>query len=194
MNLILEKFDYHKRTPSDINEHMETLLRLSKECNHITEMGVRFVVSTWAFLSAKPNRVVSYDISYHDKLKIDEVTNAAKNENIDFSFILSDVLQIDIEETDLLFIDTLHTYTQLSQELLKHACKVKKYIVLHDTETFGSRDENLYEHASYLAKKSLDKKGLKLAIVDFLSSQEGSNWRVEQHFVHNNGLTVLKRK
>ena len=41
-------------TPSDINEHMPTLYQFACTCSHITEMGVREVVSTWAFLNAKP--------------------------------------------------------------------------------------------------------------------------------------------
>jgi hypothetical protein len=34
-------------TPSDINEHIPTILKYGQECEHITEMGVRWVVSTW---------------------------------------------------------------------------------------------------------------------------------------------------
>ena len=41
-------------TPSDINEHLPTLRKYAEECDHITEMGVRWIVSTYAFLAAKP--------------------------------------------------------------------------------------------------------------------------------------------
>ncbi len=36
---------------SDINEHLPTLKRYAEKCDHITEMGVRSVVSTWAFFT-----------------------------------------------------------------------------------------------------------------------------------------------
>jgi hypothetical protein len=37
---------------------------------------------------------------------------------------------VEIEETDLLFIDTCDIYGQLQQELRLHAAKVRKYLVL----------------------------------------------------------------
>ena len=49
-------------TPSDINEHISTLIKYGSECEHITEMGVRWVVSTWAFLGAAPKVLKSYDM------------------------------------------------------------------------------------------------------------------------------------
>jgi hypothetical protein len=48
------------RTPSDINEHIPALVEYASECEHITEMGVRAITSTWAFLGAAPNKLISY--------------------------------------------------------------------------------------------------------------------------------------
>ena len=50
------------QTPSDINEHIPTLISYGQECNHITEMGVRGIISTWAFLGSAPKKMMSYDI------------------------------------------------------------------------------------------------------------------------------------
>ena len=50
------------QTPSDINEHIPTLIKYGQECNHITEMGVRGIISTWAFLGSAPKKMISYDI------------------------------------------------------------------------------------------------------------------------------------
>jgi hypothetical protein len=44
----------------------------------------------------------------------------------------SDDLAIDIEYTDLLFIDTKHTEERTYLELKKHAEKAKKYLAFHD--------------------------------------------------------------
>lgn len=195
MNNISENFNFHKNNPSDINEHLETLLKYSKECDSIIEMGVRHVVSTWAFLQANPKKLISYDISYHSIDKIKEVEDIAKKESINFKFILADVLKIEIEQVDLLFIDTLHTYSQLIQELKRHSSKVNKYIILHDTTTFGFNDEDIYSHASDTASKEATKNGLQNAINDFLEdNKDGKNWLVHEVYTNNNGLTILKRK
>ena len=50
------------QTPSDINEHIPTLIEYASECDTITEMGVRGITSTWAFLGAAPKRLISYDM------------------------------------------------------------------------------------------------------------------------------------
>jgi len=60
----LENFYIEKcNTPSDINEHLPTLKKYAEECSHITEMGVRWVVSTYGLLMGKPKKMISYDIN-----------------------------------------------------------------------------------------------------------------------------------
>ena len=49
---------------SDINEHLPTLKRYASECKTVTEMGVRYACSTWAFLEARPEKITCYDIDY----------------------------------------------------------------------------------------------------------------------------------
>ena len=58
-----EKINQIHRIPSDINEHVPTILQYGQECNHITEMGVRGILSTWAWLACEPkDKLISYDI------------------------------------------------------------------------------------------------------------------------------------
>lgn len=179
--------------PSDINEHLPTLLKYANECDHITEMGVRWVSSTWPLLLSNPKKMISYDIVKHPK--INEVIELANENKLNYQFIESDVLKITIEETDLLFIDTLHTYNQLICELELHSDKSKKYIILHDTTSFGSVDEVIYSHASSDIKNLETKKqGLWTAVIDFLESDKGKNWEIHERHMNNNGLTILKRK
>lgn len=190
---IKEKYDLNCSQQSDINEHLPTLLMFAKECDHITEMGVRWVSSTWPFLMSNPKKLISYDIVRDSA--INEVIDLSELYNINYSFQESDVLKIEIDQTDLLFIDTLHTYNQLFNELLLHSEKVNKYIVLHDTVSFGKKDEMIYEHASEIIKeKNKDKEGLILAIDDFLQTESGKNWFIYKTYTNNNGLTILKRK
>lgn len=195
--MIMEKikliYEKESETSSDINEHLPTLLKYANECDHITEMGVRWVSSTWPLLLSNPKKMISYDIVKHPK--IDEVIDLTNEYNINYTFIESDVLKIEIEETDLLFIDTLHTYNQLLLELELHSDKVNKYIILHDTTTFEDVDEIIYEHASNNIKNLNSLKyGLWTAVIDFLETDKGNIWEVKERFTNNNGLTILERK
>lgn len=64
MQKILTKYEELKQSPSDINEHFDTLLKYGSECENITELGVRGICSTWAFLAAKPKILTSYDLKH----------------------------------------------------------------------------------------------------------------------------------
>ena len=178
-------------TSSDINEHLLTLVEYGKECNHITEMGVRWIVSTWAFLKSSPKKLISYDIQHPSKwgADINQVYFVANDLNIDYSFKLANVLEEDIEQTDLLFLDTWHSYKQLKAELTKFNNKVNKYIIMHDTSNYEFRDEEGYESLGFYSES---KRGLWPAIEEFL--QENNNWEIHRRYVNNNGLTILKRK
>ena len=178
MHKILEQYELCVNTVSDINEHLPTLKQYAEECEHITEMGVRSVVSTWAFLAAKPKKLVSIDIN---ECPLDLVGSLTLMSNIDFSFRLGDTGNpaFIIEETDLLFIDTWHVYQQLKKEFKLHANKARKYIILHDTTTFGTHGE------------STGHDGLWPAVEEFLEAN--TNWTLKERFTNNNGLTILSR-
>lgn len=162
---------------TDINEHLPRLLELGKRCNSITEFGTRTGRSTIAWLMAKPVKLTCYDIK--PRIKYQVYKGWADFNKIDFKVFEKDVLTIDIEDTDLLFIDTYHTYGQLSAELTKHGEKARKYIILHDTETFRSIGEDR------------KKPGLGQAITEFLKNRE--RWEIRSHYRNNNGLTILQR-
>lgn len=174
-------------TPSDINQLLPHLYDYAKLCDTICEMGVRNPTSTYAFLHARPKKLVSYDIGRYPE--VDEAERLAKEEGIDFTFILQDVLLADIEETDFLFIDTFHTKTQLERELALHAGKVRKYIGFHDTTSFEFTGENSYE--SVADKGTNCGQGIWPAIQEFLDTHP--EWSIEFRTTINNGLTILKR-
>lgn len=177
MDIFEQEYQNAKIVPSDINQNVHILYDLAKECKTVTEMGVRTGVSTRAFLNTNV-RLKSYDIVM-DK-RVQELFNEAKRRNREVEYIEADVLKIEIEETDLLFIDTFHVYDQLKQELKLHGNKAKKYLAFHDTKTFGLTGED-----------RKDNKGLLSAIIEFLI--ENPHWEFYQYKTNNNGLTVLKR-
>jgi glycosyltransferase involved in cell wall biosynthesis len=161
-------------TPSDIHEHLPVLYFLARQCDHVTEMGTRTGISTTALLFAQPERLVCYD-----KVKLAAVNRLeAVAGRTDFRFHQADVLEVDIEETELLFIDTWHVCEQLKEELRLHAGKVRRYIVLHDTTTFGEQGE------------MEGRRGLWPAVEEFLA--EG-HFCLRERLENNNGLTVLER-
>lgn len=179
-------------TASDINQHLPVLRHYASKCNHVTEMGVRGVISTFAFAASKPKTLKAIDLYHPSNWNGDErlkfVENYCLENNINFEFILGNTLEIEIEQTDFLFIDTLHTYEQLKTELKKHGNKVTKYIGFHDTTLFEYTDE----HNSYTDKNmSGDIKGLWPAIEEFLTNN--SHWKLLERRTNNNGLTILER-
>lgn len=130
---------YHRAatTPSDIWEHVPTLRTLSKDIR-VVEMGTRTAVSTAALLAGRPTSLVSYDLDR--KPEVDRIEAAAAEMGVPYQFVQANVLDVEIEPCDLLFVDTLHTYDQLKAELARHGDKVAT-IALHDTVTFGVRGE-----------------------------------------------------
>jgi hypothetical protein len=172
------KYEDLCNTPSDINEHLPTLKKYAEQCEHITEMGVRGIVSTYALLMGLPKKLISYDINMCNWEPVKELVK----EQTEFQFKIGNTLEIEIEETDLLFIDTLHNYKQLSKELLLHGNKVKKYIIFHDTTSYEINGE------SYEGKKE---QGIWQAVLDFLN--HNPEWTLLQRFTNNNGLTIIKK-
>lgn len=183
-------------TPSDINEHLPTIKKYADKSVHITEFGVRGGLSTVALLMGLPKKMISYDIDPIERHGLDryQLKNEALSKNVDFEFKIGNVLELDIEETDLLFIDTEHSYLQLKSELIKHSSKVRKYIILHDTITYGFVDSNCYGLRDTLGEidpGDFQKTGLVTAMNEFL--EKNHDWTLLESFDNNNGLSVLGR-
>ncbi len=186
MSRLIEKYNYHVSTPSDINRLLSFLYEYSKGFEHITEFGVRQAISTYAFVMAKPKKLVCYDIVRQPQ--IDELESICKEELIPFEFILKDVLKTEIEETDVLFIDTYHVAGQCAKELALHAGKVRHRIMFHDIATFWESGESPYEGLDNIG---LDTRGLRYAIEPFMASHP--EWKEVFRTQDNNGLLILER-
>jgi predicted O-methyltransferase YrrM len=171
-NLLEFSYNFSCFNKSDINEHLPVLAEYANECSHITEFGTRTGVSTWAWLVSKAKTIRCFDIDkeVENNLKIHQL--AVKELDKDFTFTCVSTIadKLEIEETDLLFIDTDHTYDQCSKELKMHAHKVRKYLIFHDTATCS---------------------GVIKAVNEFLNN---NNWKIRKVLTNNNGLTVLERK
>jgi lysyl-tRNA synthetase class I len=86
-------------------------------------------------------------------------------------------------------------YDQLKKELALHSSKAKKYILLHDTSTFGEFGEIAAYNCNTKPNDVCDsspRKGLWQAVEEFL--ENNNEWILKERFMHNNGLTILVRK
>lgn len=163
--------------PSDINEHLPILKEYAEKCNHVTELGTRCGNSAVAFMAAKPKTFITYDVA--NNARIDYLKMIAEDNLINFTFILGDVLKLEIEETDLLFIDTNHHKEQCEIELQLHPDKARKYIIFHDVSTFWEKGQG-------------GGGGLRYAIEPFM--QNHPEWKQVYRTAKNNGLLILERK
>ena len=174
-----EAFDILTRTATDINEHLPMLYYLAQQCDHVTEFGVRTGASTLAFLhglQGRPATLRSYDINDQYGVQ-DSLTRWTR---VEWTFSICSTLSITrIEPTDLLFIDTLHNYDQVRQELALHGDAARRWIVFHDTETFGTVGDD-------------GGRGINQAITEWLDAKP--EWRIVYRTHRNNGLTVIERE
>jgi len=202
--LFLKRFQELSNNPSDIFEHLPTLRKYASLCDSVIEMGVRKCVSSWALALGLLENRSSVKKLYMNDINVcntDEIETAAKSTELQIITIWKNNLTVNLEEdVDLLFIDTWHVYGQLKRELERFAPRTRKYIIMHDTEVDGIRGEtlrNIHKHnpeeQSRVSGIPVNEilNGLQPAIDEFISSN--INWVVEETFINNYGLTILKR-
>jgi len=201
--MIDENYIAQVNTTTDIQQHLPTLYSYAQECTSVAEFGVRSVVSTWALLKGlrenghKTKNLICVDIE--DVPAIHNISNKMKEVGINVRFIKADSATVNIPNVDLLFIDTWHIYAHLKRELENNHDKVRKYIIMHDTEVDKIHGESIRgkhdiqkqaRETGYAAEEIA--RGLQPAIDEFI--QRHSQWEVHRVFTHNNGLTILRRK
>jgi hypothetical protein len=178
MNNIDDIYEFNKKTPSNIQPEMEMLYTYARKCDHVTEFGFGRGKSSSAFIAARAKKVVSYDIKDQWELA-KKWTALATDIGIDFKYIQKSSIEGEIEQTDLLFIDSWHTYTHKKTELEMHNHKVNKYIILHDTKT-----------CAYVGEDG-SRPGFMNAIHEFLTFHR--EWLMIENVLAHNGYIVLER-
>ncbi len=160
---------------TDIHEHLPLLAELASQCKHVTELGVGWAQSTRGFLR---HDIELHSYEFNPLPGIKEFFLEAKNAGRNVELHVADTRQVEIVETDLMLVDSLHVYEQVQEELRLHANKVKKYILFHDTTLFAERGE-------------FGGKGIWPAVQEFIDSHP--EWQLVERRTNNNGLTILKR-
>ena len=179
---ILEEYQRRRDHPENhdaytINEHLETIHHYACQAGFIVEFGSGFCNSTWALLAGMPKKMRCYDVNRWSPY-FEQVEAAAIMTGMDFAFIKADTSQVTIDPCDLLFIDSRHTFAHCQAELAHNGSLVGRWIIFHDTTTFGEKGED-------------SGTGLWPAIEQFIAANP--HWKIKERFTHNNGLTVLER-
>lgn len=198
-DILMQEYSLFCNLKTEINEHLPTLFSLAKECESVVELGVCHGKSTRALL-ASGTKLRSYDVWIDQKVL--ELFEYAKGIGRDVEYIKQSSIECEIDECDMLFIDSWHNYYQLKKELKLHANKVKKYLAFHDTMSCGSSDEgldawgngtgiNIQDVYRDLDTVEFNNYGINSAIFEFLS--ENKDWTVKKHYKNNNGLTILEK-
>jgi len=168
-----EIYDALKSIPRDLDQHLPKLKELAEQCDHVTEFSQRRE-STIAFLAARPTKLVSYNTEW-DHVQ-EHAARLCVGETEYIHTVFRSHFVDEIEETDMLFIDSTHTYAYLKTEFEKFAKQVKRYIVIHDTLLYGERGEDAGP-------------GKLPAMREFM--KENPEWSVVHHTADQYGLTVM---
>jgi glycosyltransferase involved in cell wall biosynthesis len=165
-------YDSVKAMPRDLDRHLPALRKLAGMCEHITEFTKRRE-SAVAFLAGTPGKVVSYCME-PDPLQ-ERLTTLA-GDRYQCQHVPSTKVPT-IDPTDMLFIDSQHTYRRATEELEKYGKKVRRYIVMHDVLAYGHRGEDGTQY------------GLLDAAGDFI--YKNPEWFVVHYATEQHGLLIL---
>jgi len=175
------EYQHRCNTATDINEHLPILkkyVEMVPFCR-VVEIGTRDGNSAIGLLAGDPVTMVCVDIAHYAGVK-SHFPTLVDPAVTGLTFVDGSSLEVDIPECDFLFIDSKHTYEQLSQELGRHGDKSKHYIGFHDTVTYGSHGDDG------------STPGLMQAIEEFVT-QHKQQWSIAARFDNNNGLLILER-
>lgn len=167
------------RTPSDIVTHLPILEKYAAQCDHVTELGVRDGNSTVALVAGCRGEVHSYDVSRTSFVDLMESMELPCR----WFFHQGDTLnhELAMAPTELLFVDTLHTYEHVKRELALWGRLASRYLIFHDTFTCGDFDKS---------GPNPKARGIGRAIDEFVA--EYGDYEVEYKTDECNGLLVLR--
>jgi hypothetical protein len=195
------QYQLHCMQPSDINEYLPLLRKYASECSSVVAIEGNSEVAIWGMLKglsekkAVNNRSLWVINSTIDADKFSLAKVKARRYRINFTLWPANEFHILIEPTDMLFIDSLHTYCHLTFELENFASRVRKYICLHHTgEPWGNQnDHTTYKgnYSEYPSSYDRNKQGLWPAITDFLNKHP--EWTLLEHHSNQHGFTILQR-
>ena len=174
MPFAFERFELIKNSVSDINEHVETIFNITKGCKTAVSLQIgkgdaafSLLLGCQLHISVDPNPAqdtINFLNEYFGKKSIVIRQNTCES--------------IDVENFDVLMVDSHHTASNVEKELKAHAHKVNKFIIFHDTFLYGEVGDDGGE-------------GIKKPIYEFLSNNQ--EWKIIHEANNNNGLIILAK-
>lgn len=184
-------YAWSRSQPTAMAPHLDRLRALATGLEVAVEFGVKRAASSVALLLGA-QRVISYDIVDTPHARHLQAIAGPR-----WEYRLEDSRTATIPECHLLLIDSLHTYAQVKAELEVHARKVSRYLVFHDSITFGSIGAHGETGAHLWTQQPgqsvpLEALGIRPA-VDELMIRDPS-WRIVASYSDSHGLLVLERQ
>ena len=189
-----QRFTKASTQESNMKGHINVLFQLAFGQESVTELGTGMGVSTAAFVAARPRVLSCYD--FQRTSAIDEIQISSGP--TEFRFFEQNTLESTIEPTDVLLIDSTHTYDQVKRELKLHAKQVRKYIIFHDIGPFGivawtSWSENDGKPVIWTENGTpCTVKGIRPAIYEFLRHEP--DWYIVDERIFCSGLMIIGRR
>jgi hypothetical protein len=171
--------------------HLPRLRALATGLDLAVEFGVKYGASSVALLLGAQH-VISYDTVVTPQAKSLQAVAGPR-----WEYRLQDSRRAMPTPCDLLLVDSLHTYAQVRAELARHAAAVGRYLVFHDTITFGSIGAN-GETGKWIWRQepgvavTIDHLGIRPAIDELMIADP--TWCLKAHYVDSHGLLVLERR
>ena len=190
----------HCNQPLDINEPIQLLCKYAKACSSVVEIGNKEIAAAKCILqglsesSFKRRSYLKIYSVYPPSKQTDFIKEKAKKRGINFTFWQANDFLIVLEPTDMLYIDSLHTYCHLTYQLETFSSQVRRYICLHGTSgPWCDQEENAYQgnYDEYPFSYDRKKKGLWPAVLDFLANHP--EWVLVERSTKNEGCAVLQR-
>jgi len=162
--------------PSDFHEHVATLKDLAASCTHVTELSCWLKPADVALALGVGESGTFVSVCRGAKPQWGKLT-AQMGER--FVPHVAEPNAFAVEPTDLLFVDTEHTADALMPILERNHSRVRKYLIVHCTDTFGEVGDQS------------DRPGVMHALRTFCLKHP--EWVVKRHDRANHGLMVLSR-
>lgn len=183
-------YQQHCAAGRAISAHLPRLKALATGCRVAVEFGVKAGASSTALLIGAGS-VISYDTVETPSARQLQALAGTR-----WDYRIQDSREAEPVACDLLFVDSLHTYAQVAAELDRHAASVHRYLVFHDTITFGSvgaDGETGRYRWTYRPGMSVphDALGIRPAIDELMIHDP--TWRIIAHYTDSHGLLVLER-
>lgn len=195
---------------SDLKSGLPLIREASSRCSVIVELGkVNNIGALWAILlgmseNGNPGTekvYISVIPTFTNSKTLRRTARIAKENNIlfvplptsDMNLMHYDFI---LKSIDMFVIDSLHLYCHVYHLLLNYAPRIRKYIVVHDTNgpwAFEDQDTYTGDYSEYPSSYDCDnRRGVLPALKKFLVNNN-KEWVLHKHNRESNGLTIIRR-